>query len=44
MKKNDSFKKGDYQRALSETFLRIDELLKTPAGKKKLAEYSNPEN
>ena len=29
---------------MSETFLRIDELLKTPAGKKKLAEYSNPEN
>ena len=30
--------------ALCETFLRMDELLRTPSGRKKLAEYSNPEN
>ena len=34
--KNASFKNGDYSKALTEVFLRLDELLKTPEGKKEL--------
>jgi len=35
--KNPSFKNGDYKSALTETFLRMDDLLQTPEGKKELA-------
>lgn len=34
---NASFKSGNYENALTETFLRMDELLQTPEGKKELA-------
>ena len=33
---NESFKKKDYEKALIETFLRMDELLLSPSGKKEL--------
>jgi len=38
---NSSFKKGDYENALIETFLRIDELLLTPEGKKEVSFLKN---
>lgn len=34
-----SFKAGDYEQALRDIYLRIDEMLKTPEGKKKLQTY-----
>ena len=34
--KNASFKNAAYEKALSETFLRMDEILKTPEGRKEL--------
>lgn len=37
IKKNEYFKKGDYRNALIETFLNIDKMLLTEAGKKELA-------
>ena len=36
LKKNASFKNGDYEKCLVEIYLLIDELIKTPAGKAKL--------
>lgn len=36
IKKNAAFQKGDYKQALIETFLEIDKLLLTEAGKKEL--------
>jgi len=37
--KNASFKNGDYSKCLTEVFLRLDELLKTPEGKKRVELY-----
>lgn len=34
-----SYKSGDYQKALKEVFIKIDELLETPDGKSKLKTY-----
>jgi serine/threonine protein phosphatase PrpC len=36
IKKNESFKRGDYKNALIETFLHIDKMLLTEAGSKEL--------
>jgi len=42
--KMESFKKGDYKSCLEETFLKMDELLTTPNGRKELATYSKNAN
>lgn len=39
---NASFKKGEYEEALVETFLRIDELLNTSEGKAELTLLRDP--
>ena len=36
IKKTEAFKKGDYRNALIETFLNVDKMLLTEAGKKEL--------
>jgi hypothetical protein len=36
LKKNELFKKGDYKNSLIETFLKLDSMMVTPAGKKEL--------
>jgi len=41
LQKNESFQKGDYEKALNDTFLRIDVLLSTPEGKKELSQLKN---
>lgn len=38
---NESFKKGDYQKALHENFLRMDIMLVTPEGKKELSVFKS---
>jgi len=35
---NENFKKGNYPKALTETFLRMDELMETPEGSKELVQ------
>jgi len=37
LKKNESFKKGNYRQALTDVFLGIDRMLLTDSGKKELA-------
>lgn len=37
LKKSESFRRGDYRNALIETFLNIDKMMLTEAGKKELA-------
>jgi len=44
IKKTESFKKGDYKNALIETFLTIDKMLLSEAGKKELAQISKKNN
>ena len=39
LKKLPSFKKKDYQAALKETFIKIDEMLQSPQGKKDIMQY-----
>lgn len=36
LKNNENFKKGEYEKALKETFLKMDELLMTEQGKKQI--------
>lgn len=38
-----SFKNGDYQKALEESFLKVDEVICTPEGNKALQKYSGDE-
>jgi len=38
---NKNYKSGDYEKALSETFFRIDDLLQTESGKKELNAFKN---
>jgi serine/threonine protein phosphatase PrpC len=40
LKKNESFKKGNYRQALTDVFLLIDKMLLTEAGKKELVKIS----
>ena len=40
LKKNESFKKGNYKQALTETFLNLDKMLLLEPGKKELARIS----
>lgn len=40
LKKNESFKKGNYRQALSDVFLGIDKMLLTESGKKELTRIS----
>ena len=40
LKKLSSFKNRDYFNALKESFIRIDEILKSPQGKKDILKYS----
>jgi serine/threonine protein phosphatase PrpC len=40
LKKNESFKKGNYRQALSDVFLGIDKMLLTENGKKELTKIS----
>jgi serine/threonine protein phosphatase PrpC len=40
LKKNESFKKGNYKQALTDIFLLIDKLMLTEAGKKELVKIS----
>ncbi len=40
LKKNDSFKKGNYKQALIDVFLALDKLLLTETGKKELVKIS----
>lgn len=44
MVKLKSYKDGDYGQALKETFIRMDELMKTPMVKKELQKYTNDKN
>ena len=39
LKKLESFKKKDYSTALREIFIKMDDLLKTPAGLKEVLKY-----
>jgi len=41
LKKNENFKKGQYQLALEESFLRMDDMLNTEEGKKELNRIKN---
>lgn len=38
MEKNQNFKKGNFEEALKETFLKIDALLMAPSGEKEINE------
>lgn len=40
IKKNESFKKGNYKQALSDVFLLLDKMLLTESGKKELTQIS----
>ena len=40
LKKLDSFKKRDFQGALREIFIRMDEMLKSPQGQKDIKKHS----
>lgn len=40
LKANEAFKKGDYRKALTEVFLKLDQMLLTDVGKKELAKYA----
>jgi hypothetical protein len=41
LKNNPFFRIGDMEKALRDTFVRMDELLMTPEGKRELALYKN---
>lgn len=41
---NENFKKGSYEKALTETFLRMDTLLSSPEGRKELSFLKNGED
>ena len=44
LKKLPSFKQKDYFNALKDSFIRIDEILKSPQGKKDILKYSASNN
>jgi len=44
LKHNVAFKKLDYKKALTDTFLKMDELLSKPAGQKELLGYRSDTN
>jgi len=41
---SESFRKADYEQALKTTFLKMDQLLLTPEGKKELHQYKNSDD
>ena len=41
LEKNENFKKNDYKKALKETFLKMDDLMRTPQGKNEIVQNSN---
>lgn len=41
LKDNENFKKKSYKAALEETFLKMDEMILSPEGKKELTKYQN---
>jgi len=43
LKKNANFEAGDYEKALKETFLKMDEMLVTPEGRAEISKYMENE-